>query len=380
MYKIKNLNSKYQFYRVSGLRLRISTKSLKALKNYNIQKKINKLINNDFDGIKYKLQQILINRRNYASYSMEYNLLMKKTKKEYDDNKYSIFKLYSKLLFYRLKKLKPQLDFRLNILLFYRSPAGRNYYEENFSYDYDDLVKITSVNLGTENEKINIGKTQEKNREFVECINCDKLIDMNSIYCNFCGKKQIEENNDISFINTNSNENNTINKIFTLENIPPFDDYFLFKKKSDTEGMISINNTSSSNINSETEGTVKSNNLSQIDNINKENSNITFNILKETFKKNGIEYVNEKYFINDRYLTINYKIKLIDRTKLSSNFVSIFVSVHEKDDIINYMNEIEYLEISDFEKNCYDNFVNIPIDELCMDESLKILVYAKKEI
>lgn len=123
------------------------------------------------------------------------------------------------MLFYKIKKKKVKLNFKLNILVSYTSPAGRNYYERRFIYDYDDLVKIASnhkkfdISKGVSKLE-NIVPPKEPNH-FIECVQCSKLISLNSKYCCYCGKKQDERVclTNLNVVNPNEKEKNNSNEV-----------------------------------------------------------------------------------------------------------------------------------------------------------------------
>lgn len=192
MEELDNLNLKYEFCSVKNLNINISVDSVKKLSDFNITKAINEMVNLNEEGLKVQLQNTLINRKNYVSYSEEYDLILNKLKQEYSNDILSPIKI----IFLKLKKKRPRLNFKLNVLVSYRSPAGRNYYERKFNYNYDNLVEIVS----------NYGKSDFN--YYTQCIQCKELINIDAKYCCHCGKSQNGNDTDSSNKSGQTNVNN----------------------------------------------------------------------------------------------------------------------------------------------------------------------------
>lgn len=214
MKELDNLDLKYKFYNVNNINISIGVDSLQKLKNYNIINKIKEIVDFNEYHIKEQLQNVLINRKNYVSYCKEFDYIVNKIKSEYSKDVLLQLTLLFKILFYRLKKKKAKMNFQLNILVSYKSPAGRNYYERRFIYDYDDLVKIMSNHKKTDisegvNKLENIVPSKELNH-FIKCVQCSKLISSTSKYCCYCGKKQADKVclNSFDVVNQNEKEKN----------------------------------------------------------------------------------------------------------------------------------------------------------------------------
>lgn len=219
------------------------------------QKKLQSIENNEY-GIKNELQNILINRKNYSTYSKEFDLLIDKMKSDCFNDNISKLGFYLKKAIYKLKKKKAALDFNVNIVVSYTSPKGRNHYENNFNYNYDQLVKIALNNQKTViQEKTYNSQIYETKKEnhYIQCIHCDKLIDLNSIYCTYCGKKTETEKN-ICYEQNKNNNNSNVTNLYCYKDthnktfLPAFyDNIFQNKKIDKSYEKIKENNNLESN-------------------------------------------------------------------------------------------------------------------------------------
>ena len=326
---VSELNKKYNFCKINDVNINLIVDSVKKLHDYNINKKMIEIIDANNCDIRCQLQNVLINRRNYSLYSREFDEFIDKIKRESPNDIVSRLKLYFKLIIMKLKKQKVQLNLNVNVLISYTSPAGRNHYERRFNYNYDDLVVLKS---NSSNYQYN---QKEKNTKTKNCIYCNKMINLNSIYCSFCGKKQKEPEKNIPFVND--------------------------------EKKLKISNQM-----------VESNARFELGNYKKqENGKFKFQVFSTTLNKYGIGIIKRKCLILNDYLTIDYSIKLIDKIKLADNCISIYVSIHENNDIISYIKEIEYLTFDDFEDKIVEGYIDIPLEKINIEEISKILIYGK---
>lgn len=257
MEEINKLNTRYKFYDIHNISYKVELNTLEKYQKYDATKKILQSIENNEYGIKNELQNILINRKNYSTYSKEFDLLIDKIKSDCSNDIISKLGLYFKIAIYKLKKKKAALDFNVNIVVSYTSPKGRNHYENNLNYNYDRLVRIALNNQKTViQEKAYNSQIYEAKREkhYIQCIHCNKLIDLNSIYCTYCGKKQIKTEKNICYEQNKNNNNSNVTNLYGYKDthnktfLPAFDDnFFLTKKNNDTSKSIEIINQVSDN-------------------------------------------------------------------------------------------------------------------------------------
>lgn len=346
MKELDKLNIRYNFYNIKDINIEIRVDSLKKLNNYDITKEINTIINFNNYGIKEQAQKVLRNRINYVSYCKEYDILINKVKIECSKDVFSRLKLVFKKIFLKTKKKKAILDFELNILISYTSPAGRNYQERRFKYNYDDLVKIISSYNNYSNNINNSSKSvilKERNH-LIECVYCKKLINLNSNNCVFCGKKQhSRSDNTNSFVNNDKNKNNLI---------PTFDDNFMLKKKE---------NIKSDNLNKSINEQQKNiNNVKEKDNdegiISLYDANNNLDVSIDNIGKT--EFIKE----NQQQLNCNYCGRLIDFNLKACNYCGMIQFGNsnclnlDKNNIDGTINE--YNADMDINDNSFQDYVN----------------------
>lgn len=181
-----------KFYSFNEIRKRIiicdSISSLHQLRKLEPRVIIYFAIDNNKYELKTELQKILMNRKNLYLYNNEFNEIINKIVV----NKYK-FNLFNKLLKLCIvtvcnnAKMKPTLDFIVFYNASYTSPAGKNHYEKNERYNYDDLVSICSY---YKSEK----RREELRREFIESERAKmsdslryKVFQRDSFKCKICG-------------------------------------------------------------------------------------------------------------------------------------------------------------------------------------------------
>ena len=364
--EINEINSKYVFYRIDNINININVNSLNKLSNFNMDKKMLEMVVENNYNIKTTLQNILINRKNYALYCAELDRLIHKIKLDnYNKNEPRIL-VPLKILYLKLKKKKVKLNFNVFILVSYTSPAGRNYYELKFNYNYDDILQLE---LKNNKEKFLVfSKKKEQNKiNTVKCIFCNKMIDSDSLYCSFCGKRQINENNLNSIKNSNYSNLTSVSKLKSnsyLKNKTIFNN-FLNKNINNNNQCDNWQEESEKNEELSEKNDLKSLDIKEINdtiklkesidlnkNININNNNQCDNWQEESEKNEELSEKNDLKSLDIK--EINDTIKLKESIDLNKNIninnnnqCDNWQEESEKQEELSEKNDLESLEIKE---------------------------------
>ena len=333
MSKIDEINSRYKFYKINKININLIVDSTKNFNHYDINKKMSEIIDANNYDIKYLLQKILKNRKNYYLYNQEFDKVIEEIKKEVyeSDDVTSIIKSYFKLVITKLKKQRAQLNFNVNVLISYTSPTRRNHYERRINYSYDDLI-ILIPNF--KNYQNNQTKKYDEKIETIHCIYCNKLINLNSKYCGFCGKKLIAKEKDTLFDNS---INNNTEYNFLLIN----------KEKSTTK------ETELSEIKLPASHKSSTDSIS-FNNLNKKCNN---NIIIKNYELKDRNIKKEKVVIeNDCILeNINFNVEKLEKTIIVTTDDNEQIIEGYKDSIYTYKLENKHKVFQAYFKNKYLN-------------------------
>ena len=152
LYAIKNLNVNFKFKEFdANPRYQRPCNSKTQLENFNIDNHMLLTIEdspNYFIGI---VKAIKYNRLKYAQYEQQFNAIIKKRSK-YDYSKLvsgSIIEAeeFKSIEEVECKKLKKTviLDFTIELIVYYSSPQGRNYYERTYKFNCNDIEQYLNA-------------------------------------------------------------------------------------------------------------------------------------------------------------------------------------------------------------------------------------------
>ena len=140
--KLNILNNKYKInYKINRIYKFYETcKSKRSLEAINLYYSLVYLIENNIDNIKDLLFEIKKFDEHYSDYIYEYDQLLESYNESNDKNENS--KIFSKfeLIIYKIKKLKKIIAPEIKIIASYTSPQGRNYYEKEEIFGYNDIL------------------------------------------------------------------------------------------------------------------------------------------------------------------------------------------------------------------------------------------------
>lgn len=186
---VVRLNQLYSFNVIQKkIRICDNVSSLHSLNKLEPNEIIYFAIDSNKYGLKTELQKILMNRKKFYFYENKFNEIIN----EIVISKYR-FGLFNKLLKLCIvavcnsAKMEPTLDFTVYYNASYTSPAGRNHYEKNERYNYDDLVYLCSYYKSEE-------RSEELRRRFIESERAKmsdslryKVLRRDDFKCKICG-------------------------------------------------------------------------------------------------------------------------------------------------------------------------------------------------
>lgn len=184
--ELVELNEKYnnRFYMVDGLWELSVAYDIKNSK-YKFDKhtlegslKANVLKYKDYNGlINMRGAEAEINKEIYELYIKEYNELPKPRKKS------------AKMKHMNSLKLKPVMSLDVKLIVFYRSPAGRNYYEKVYNVSEEDLIafidKWSKENKAKTTRQAQIDLERSKMTTSVRF----DVLNRDNFTCQYCGTK-----------------------------------------------------------------------------------------------------------------------------------------------------------------------------------------------